>query len=236
MKPAAIALLVAAAWTTSAARASPISPISPTPTPTVDHYQLGKRLFEQKRYGEALGEFHQALALTPRPEVLYSMAQTQRLLGDCASAIGTYRAFLAARPDEPLAGYARANIERCERDAASARDAEPAAWYRDYAGDALVGGGLIAAATGLLVWRSGRAAASDVAGATDYQSFVARQSAAASAVTEQQLGITAMIAGGVAIIGGVAHYVYRARPSRREPSLGVALTTGGAVLAGRGTF
>src|SRR6185369_17027180 len=32
----------------------------------------------------------------------------------CSGAIETYRAFLAGRPGEPLAEYARANIERCE--------------------------------------------------------------------------------------------------------------------------
>jgi tetratricopeptide (TPR) repeat protein len=226
----AIALLVVLSWTTPAAHAAP-NPPSP-----VDHYQVGKQLFEQKRYAQALVEFRQALALTPRPEVLYSMAQTQRLLGDCASAIDTYRAFLAARPGEPLAGYAHANIERCERDAALAREADASAWYRDVAGDLLVGGGVIAGATGVVIWHSGRGAAMNLGEATDYQTFLARQSAAASALTEQQLGVAAMIVGGAAIVGGVVHYVHRARSSRREPSLGVALTPGGAVIAGRGTF
>jgi tetratricopeptide (TPR) repeat protein len=237
VKQAALVLLVVMSWTT-AVRAGPGHPI-------IDHYQVGKRLFEQKRYAQALEEFRQALALAPRPEALYSMAQTQRLLGDCASAIETYHAFLAARPDEPLAGYARANIERCERESPSAGHAvEPGqpgrpgrpAWYRDLVGDALVGGGVIAGVVGGVIWHSGRASAMRLADAPDYQSFLARQSAASSALTEQSLGIAAMIAGGAAIVGGVVHYVRRARSSRRESSIGVVLTSGGAVIAGRGRF
>jgi tetratricopeptide (TPR) repeat protein len=227
VKQAFLVLIVVVSWTASMARAAPDRPRA------VDHYQVGKRLFEQKRYAEALEEFRQALSLTPRPEVLYSMAQTQRLLGDCASAIGTYRAFLAARPGEPLAEYARANIERCEHEAGSARDP---AWYRDVVGDLLVGGGLVAGVTGAVVWRSGRADAMDLARAPDYQTFLARQSAASSALTEQRVGIAAMIVGGVAVVGGVVHYVHQARSSRRESSLGIALTAGGAIITGRGTF
>jgi tetratricopeptide (TPR) repeat protein len=227
VKRTAVAVFIAVSWTASMALAAPNQPR------IVDHYQAGKRLFEQKRYAAALDEFRQALSLAPRPEVLYSMAQTQRLLGDCASAIDTYRAFLAARPGEPLAEYARANIERCER---TAGPPPHPAWYRDLVGDALVGGGLVAGVTGALVWRSGRTEAMNLARAPDYQAFVARQSAAASALTEQRVGIAAMIVGGVAVIGGVVHYVHRARSSRRESSLGVALTAGGAMVTGRGTF
>jgi len=231
VKRAIFALAIAVWWIAPAAHAAP-----------VDHYQVGKRLFEQKRYAQALEEFRRALSLTPRPEVLYSMAQTQRLLGDCPSALDTYRAFLAARPGEPLAEYARANIERCERDVRAARDVgvrhvdSPAPWYRDIVGDLLVGGGLAAGATGVVVWRSGRSAANHLAAAPDYQTFLARRAAASSALTEQRVGVAAMVAGGAAVIAGVVHYVYRTRSSRQESSLGVALSPAGPMLVGRGTF
>jgi tetratricopeptide (TPR) repeat protein len=104
MKYALVALACTAVLA-GAARAEP---------PRGDHYEMGKRLFAAKRYAEALEEFRRALAVAPRPEVLYSMAQAQRMLGDCPGAVETYRAFLAGQPGEPLAEYARANIERCE--------------------------------------------------------------------------------------------------------------------------
>jgi hypothetical protein len=100
--------LVAVACTAVLAGAARAEP------PRVDHYEMGKRLFVAKRYAEALEEFRRALAVAPRPEVLYSMAQAQRMLGDCPGAVETYRAFLAGQPGEPLAEYARANIDRCE--------------------------------------------------------------------------------------------------------------------------
>jgi tetratricopeptide (TPR) repeat protein len=105
MRRAVVALVCCTALVTAVARAEPSSD---------DHYEAGKRLFLARRYAEALEEFRRALAVAPRPEVLYSMAQAQRMLGDCPGAIETYRAFLAGQPGEPLAEYARANIERCE--------------------------------------------------------------------------------------------------------------------------
>jgi hypothetical protein len=105
MRRAVVALACCTALVAAVARAEP---------PPGDHYEAGKRLFLARRYAEALEEFRRALAVAPRPEVLYSMAQAQRMLGDCPGAIETYRAFLAGRPGEPLAEYARANIERCE--------------------------------------------------------------------------------------------------------------------------
>ena len=205
---------------------------------TVDHYEAGKQLFAAKRYAEALDEFRRALALAPRPEVLYAIAQAQRMVGDCPGAVQTYRAFLAGQPGEPLDEYARANIQRCEADRRSARgDGDPGpAWYRDGMGDALVGGGLVAGVVGAVIWRSGRSTAGAVANAPDYQTFVQRRSAASSALTQQQIGVAAMLVGGTALIAGVVHYVRHAHPAPREPALSVAPTAGGAMLAGHGTF
>jgi tetratricopeptide (TPR) repeat protein len=218
--------LVCIALAAATARAEP---------PRIDHYEAGKRLFLARRYPEALDEFRRALAIAPRPEVLYSIAQTQRLLGDCPSAVETYRAFLAGRPGEPLAEYARANIERCEAEHPP-RAVAGRAWYRDGVGDALVAGGLVAGVVGAVVWHSGRSAASAVATAPDYQTFLRRQSAAHSALTEQEIGVVAMLAGGTAVVAGVIHYIGHSGSTRREPALGIALTTGGAMVTGGGTF
>jgi tetratricopeptide (TPR) repeat protein len=227
----AVVAVACIALAAAAARAEP---------PTVDHYETGKRLFTAKRYAEALDEFRRALALAPRPEVLYAIAQAQRMVGDCPGAVQTYRAFLAGQPGEPLDEYARANIQRCEADRRSSRgDGDPGpdpAWYRDGVGDALAGGGLVAGVIGAVIWRSGRSTADAVANAPDYQTFVQRQSAAASALTEQRVGIAAMVVGGAALVAGVVHYVRHAHPAPREPALSVAPTAGGAMLAGHGTF
>lgn len=235
--------LVAVACTVLVAGAARAEP------PRVDHYEAGKRLFLARRYTEALQEFRRALAVAPRPEVLYSMAQAQRMLGDCPGAVETYRAFLAGQPGEPLAEYARANIERCEaerrgpeRQDPERRDPERSgpgrAWYRDGVGDALVGAGAVAGIVGAVIWRSGRSTASAVASAPDYQTFVQRRSAAGSALAEQEIGVAAMIAGGAAVVAGVVHYLRDAgpAPAPHDLALGVAPAAGGAVLSGRAAF
>jgi len=226
-----VASLVAASVAAHAA------PRSQVPAAPADHFDAGKRLFARKQYAEALEEFRRAMSVAPRPEVLYSLAQTQRLLGDCASAVESYRAFLAGQPEEPFAEYARLNIERCEpRGDAPAQPVEAAAWYRDALGDALLGGGLVAGVIGTVVWRSGRTAASRLADAPDYQTFLDRRSAASSAVTKQWIGGAAMITGGAAMIGGIVHYVYHGRASRRAVAIGVADIAGGAMITGHATF
>jgi tetratricopeptide (TPR) repeat protein len=213
------------------------APRSPSPIDQVDHYEAGKRLFARGAYTDALEEFRRAMSIAPRAEVLYSMAQTQRLLGDCASAVTSYRAFLAGQPEEPFAEYARLNIERCEQHGnAPPERAETAAWYRNTAGDALVVGGLVAGVVGTLVWRSGRNAANRLADAPDYESFLERRAEASSAVTKQWIGGAAMITGGAAIIGVVISYVHHGRSSRHAASLGIAIGGGSAMVTGHAAF
>lgn len=219
------------------ANAAPRTPAAPAPVDQVDHYEAGKRLFARGAYADALDELRRAMSIAPRAEVLYSIAQTQRLLGDCASAVTSYRAFLAGQPEEPFAEYARLNIERCEQHGnATPERAETAAWYRNTAGDALVVGGLAAGVVGTLVWRSGRNAANRLSDAPDYESFLARRAAASSAVTKQWIGGAGMITGGAAIIGGLISYVHHGRSSRHAASLAIAIDGGGAMVTGRAAF
>jgi len=226
-------LLVLAVAGASPAQAAPSRSLA------VDHYEAGKRLFDQKQYASALEEFRLALAISPRPEVLYSMAQVQRLLGDCVNAVETYRAFLAGNPGEPYAEYARINIVRCERGVAPASDRGPgerSAWYHDVTGGLLVGAGAVTGLVGTLVWHAGRTAAQRPAMAMDYQDFVASRDGASSALTKQRLGVAAMVVGGAAIVGGILHYVYRPGAARQDASLTVSATPSSALLMGHVTF
>ena len=212
---------------------------APSRSLAVDHYEAGKRFFEQKQYAPALEEFRLALAISPRPEVLYSMAQAQRMLGDCVHAVETYRAFLAGNPGEPYEEYARINIVRCERGGAPTSDrgtGEPTAWYRDVTGGLLVGAGAVTGLVGTLVWHAGRTAAQRPAMATDYNGFVESRDEASSALTKQRLGVAAMAVGGAAIVGGIVHYVYRSGAARRDASLTVSATPSSAIVTGRVTF
>jgi hypothetical protein len=84
------------------------------------HAEAGKKAFAAERYAEAIAEFRAANALTPDPKLVYAIAQAQRMSGDCAGAIASYREFLATKPapDKKLAEYSRENIERCEQELA----------------------------------------------------------------------------------------------------------------------
>lgn len=216
-----------------------------------DHVAAGKRAFAEQRYAEAAAEFRAAYDLQPDPKLLYSIAQAQRLAGDCTGAIASYEQFIATKSDPKLSEFSKENIARCkeqlakepppppppveqpvepppppppppvERPVAPAmppRAEQPVApaggapWYRDYVGDALLGGGAAAIVVGSVVWLGGRSAASAANDATDYATFVAKRDAASSAVTRQAVGIGVGIAGVALAIGGVVHFTVAGRP------------------------
>lgn len=81
-----------------------------------EHHTRGKRfLTEDKDYAAAEAEFAAAYALDRDPRYLFNLALAQRLGGKCQQAIASYRAFLETQPAEAYARNARAGIELCER-------------------------------------------------------------------------------------------------------------------------
>jgi tetratricopeptide (TPR) repeat protein len=213
-----------------------------------DHIAAGKRAFADQRYAEAAAEFRAAYDLQPDPKLLYSIAQAQRMAGDCTGAIASYEAFIATKSDPKLSEFSKENIARCKELLAKEpppppppveQPAEPpppappvekpretampppverppapagaAPWYRDYVGDALLGGGAAAIVVGGVVWLGGRSAARAANDASDYATFVAKRDAAASAVTKQAVGIGVGIAGVALAIGGVVHFTIAGR-------------------------
>jgi hypothetical protein len=80
-----------------------------------DHAAKATRFYNIQDWAHALDEYKQAYALDPRPETLWAIAQTQRLSGDCRSAILTYKEYMRT------ASSAGANaaldwIKTCEAD------------------------------------------------------------------------------------------------------------------------
>jgi len=59
-----------------------------------DHADRATRAYNIQDWPTALREYKQAYELDPKPETLWSIAQTQRLSGDCRGAILTYRAYV----------------------------------------------------------------------------------------------------------------------------------------------
>ncbi len=87
--------------------------------------ERGEQLFRAKDYAGAIAAFEAGYALDPQSIFLYDKAQAQRLAGDCAAAIATYKAFLTAKPPEHEALRARKNIENCEATLPSAPPPQP---------------------------------------------------------------------------------------------------------------
>jgi hypothetical protein len=96
MKPTALALLAACAVSLplSVARAQETTAPATGAASAKDHYDRGMIFYNVQDWPSAVRELRAAYEADPKPEYLYSLAQAQRLSGDCASAILTYRAFM----------------------------------------------------------------------------------------------------------------------------------------------
>jgi len=83
------------------------------------HVEAAKAAFAEERYTDAIAEFRAANALKPDPKIVYSIAQAQRLAGDCKGAIESYQEFLTTKPEAKLKEYSETNIAQCKKELAS---------------------------------------------------------------------------------------------------------------------
>ena len=93
------------ALTTLPARAEP----TPAQQSAMRHWESGLKLFEDKKYQEALGEFAQGYALSHKAGFLFNMAECARLLGDKPQAHQLYRRYLGEHPQGKLRAEALAH-------------------------------------------------------------------------------------------------------------------------------
>ena len=95
------------------------------------HHENGMLLYNIRDWGGAIRELKAAYEEDRNPDYLYTLAQAQRLSGDCASAILTYSMFLrevtgsAAVAAEGFVHVCEAQLK--EREAAAKSHAEPVA-------------------------------------------------------------------------------------------------------------
>jgi hypothetical protein len=83
-----------------------------------EHFNRGTRDYNIQDWSNALKEYKEAYSLDPRPEYLWSIAQTQRMSGDCRSAILTYKAYQRTA-SSTQANAAQDLIKKCETDLAA---------------------------------------------------------------------------------------------------------------------
>lgn len=63
------------------------------------HYMAGQAYYNQARYAEAVREFQEAYRLSPKPALLYNIAQAYERMGKIDDAIAHLKKYLAAAPD-----------------------------------------------------------------------------------------------------------------------------------------
>ncbi|MBA3396677.1 MAG: tetratricopeptide repeat protein [Deltaproteobacteria bacterium] len=194
------------------------------------HHERAIRHFEAQQYAEAIVEFQAAYQIAPRPELLYGIAQAERLRGNCERAIVAYETYLRTAPKDRQAAAARANIERCRTEPTSSQQqpvapepsvsaggasstttplamrttAHESPWYTDPRGGVLTVGGVAVAVGGLLAWRHGRAETREHNRASNYDAFLEH-----SGERYQQVGVGVMIAGGALLVLGLTRYATR---------------------------
>jgi hypothetical protein len=248
---AATALAVAS-LTAGLARgqAQPAAPTSDT-DPALER---GLVHYEQGNYLAAVEEFRGGYQRTGHPTFLFAIAQAQRLAGDCAAAIASYRQYLDTQPAEGHATAATTHIAACQRKMsrpppreqtmsrsapagtvvvarAGARGTVRGPWYTDALGGALVAAGVMAAGvgTGFFV-----GAAADVHAAAAAQTYGEHSGLVERAHTRRVIAWSVMAASSALVAGAMLRYIFIGRTA--TPRLTAALSRRGAQLVLAGEF
>jgi tetratricopeptide (TPR) repeat protein len=156
----ATALVIAGLAAATAARADPVD----------DHVARGRRLYDQGDFVHARDELLAAYQLQPRPELLFALGQVELNLGRFAQAIDYYQRFIATNPAadqialaQQAIGAARARL--AEKPAAPLPPPPPTPprpppqprWDDADTGLAVLGGAIMLAGTGLVIYGHHRA-------------------------------------------------------------------------------
>lgn len=193
-----------------------------------------KAHFDVQEYAEAEAELKQAYKLDPKPQILYALAQAQRMAGACDRAIVSYQNFLRTSPPADQAKLAQDNIDTCKAEPKPEPKPEPqpppkpvpppavhgVTWSHDWAGHLLVIGGAIAAGAGTYLALQGQSKIDSINSAMFYDDYLARAKDANSAKSERTLGLVTAGVGGALIIGGIITYVVRS-PGKESPTLAI---------------
>jgi tetratricopeptide (TPR) repeat protein len=126
--------LIVAATTAPTYAAPPDPPAASAPSESRAH---AKRLFEQGQahydlgeYDEAIAAFREAYEISSAPALLFNIAQSHRLKGDCARALHVYRHFVRLDPNSPHRSSAETQIAalsaQCENKSDAAAPTQPA--------------------------------------------------------------------------------------------------------------
>ena len=149
LRAAAVSALIVAA--DAPALASPPEP-APASTPTENRthakrlFEVGQAHYNLGEYDEAIAAFREAYEISSAPALLYNIAQSHRLKGDCLRALQVYRHFVRLDPNSPHRLSAESHVvnlaAQCENKTApatsssTAKEEAPAAPPTDEKSDA----------------------------------------------------------------------------------------------------
>lgn len=217
------------------------------------HVDRATQLHKDGKLADSLDELKTAYALDPQPQLLFAMGQIHVQLGECPQAIVYYERFLATKPGDDAATVTREAIETCKTNpppaiqtrptpveaaappppvqapvatpAATATTSVAPPWYRDYVGDGLVAGGVVAGVVGIVLYSSALSARDDADHATDYQAF---SNLVDHAHTERTTAVVCGIGAAALVTAGAVHLVL----AHRAPEVTVTAsgTTGASVV------
>ena len=83
-------------------------------------YKQGSAMFDQGKWDEAIELFEKSYEEYPAPALLYNIAQSHRMRGDCKNALFSYKRFLQVKPDasnkDAVEGYISQLEASCKGD------------------------------------------------------------------------------------------------------------------------
>jgi tetratricopeptide (TPR) repeat protein len=187
-----------------------------------------KAHFDVQEYTAAEADLKAAYKLDAKPQILYALAQAQRMAGECDRAIVSYQNFLRTSPPEDQAKLAQDNIDRCKAEPKLEPKLAPppppvahgVTWSHNWAGHVLVIGGAVAAGAGTYFALQGQSKIDSINSAMFYDDYLARAKDADSAKSERTLGIVTAGVGGALIVAGIVTYIVRS-PSEEAPTVSI---------------
>jgi tetratricopeptide (TPR) repeat protein len=78
------------------------------------HYMAAQAYYNQARYAEAIREFQEAYRLSPKPALLYNIAQAYERMGKIDEAVAHLKKYLAAGPDPSDRGALEERLKNLE--------------------------------------------------------------------------------------------------------------------------
>jgi tetratricopeptide (TPR) repeat protein len=228
---------------------------STAPEAAIEHYQLGRKLYLEGRYRDALVELKAALEYDPSSaDLIYNVARVYENLGEMDEAIAHYQRYIERLPadayeerdrtDKTIRRLQGAKVELAQHDAernSAAQQSQPHAGRADLA-FWLTGGAAVAlfaagSVSGMLALKRTDQVSKFVVGKDG--SYESRQELSKQA-DNYALAADLLLAGGVAALTGAA-LLYFLRDSEPEkpagtPELSVSFSRNGAQLGVRATF